>query len=628
MQSYTYSNGRAGGSTYPSYPPVAPSSPHYLHQHNQRRYSAESSRPPSQAGSSRSPYDHPPRSPLHSLPQHAHDESEDYEERHLGEIAAANQAAQEQRWGPHAALSEAPARFEFQEDQHYPVERHTSMPIMPSYPAAQYDGGFYMEPSGLYEPDLYEPAPQYRPAPSLGGHSLASDHTLGAHSRQSLPVYASPLLHSAASATSPASEPPNMFNVAPAHHLPGVRAPPQDLFGGDARAQTGTRVGDPLPGFPNWSHTWYGGHLSADGHAYTMVPPGSGESGWESETLSHGRQGPPGPGSPYGAFPHGRAGVNDYIKEERIRMLEKEFGPKVSRKGKRGDQDDQDKEDAELEEVPIGGVDGKGRLVLPRRKMRITTRWFQCIISLAAAGCGIGGFILIRPKQKAPPSGTMPSFILYGVSVIATIVSLWLFAFKPCCCSGRGPGGAGPMGTAGASNGMVIPIMAGGGAGKKPSRGMFGKKGKNGLMQQGTTVNLIVDPSLLGKYAADDTDSETDDDETLPGEERRRKKRKGKKRPKMSMLDNIKMQAQWRIARKSLKWDCAWDVVLCLLWGAAAVMALGVGKKCPSGSAEGWCNLYNGAIACAIIAALLGLLAIYCDVVALRASKSPPKTRN
>ncbi|SPO21768.1 uncharacterized protein UTRI_01256_B [Ustilago trichophora] len=621
MQSHAYHGSQAGGSSYPSYPPVAPSSPYYQQQHNQRRYSVESNRPPSQAGSSRSPYGQPPRSPLHSLQQHPRDESEDYEERDLGEIAAANQAAQEQRWGPHAALSEAPGRFELYQDQHY-MDRHTSVPAMPSYEPAHYDGGFYMEPPGLYEP-----APQYNVAPSLGAPSIASSHTLGGRSRQSLPVYASPLMHT--SATSPASEPPNMFNVTAAHHLPGGRARAQDPFAGDLRAQPGARIGDPLPGFPNWSHTWYGGHLSADGHAYTMVPPGSGQSGWESETLSHGRHGPPGPGSPYGPFPYGRTSMNDYVKEERIRMLEKEFGPKVTRKGKgkAADDDDDDDEDTEPEQVPIGGVDEKGRLVLPRQKVRITTRCFQCIVSLAAAGLGIGGFIMIRPKDKAPPSGTMPSFVLYGVSAISTIVCLWLFAFKPCCKSGRDSSGAGPMAGGGAGNGMVIPIMTGGGAGAKGGPGMFGKKNKKAMMQQGTTVNLIVDPSLLGKRTADDSDSDTDDDETLPGEERRRKKRKGKKRQKLGMLGNMKLQARWRVARSSLKWDCAWDVVLCLLWGAAAVLTLGVGKKCPSGSAEGWCNLYNGAIACSIVATLLFMVAIYCDVVGLRASKSPPKAR-
>ncbi|KAJ1032615.1 hypothetical protein NDA16_000638 [Ustilago loliicola] len=488
---------------------------------------------------------------------------------------------------------------------------------MPRYePAHAYDGGYYMEPPGLYEP-----APQY--SFGLAAPSVASGHSLGGMSRQSLPVYASPLMHSAASAASPASEPPNMFNVTAAHHLPGSRERPQDPFvgGGDPRAQQEARVGDHLPGFPNWSRTWYGGHLSADGHAYTMVPPGSGQSGWESETLS--RHGP----YPYA---HPQA-INDYVKEERIRMLEKEFGPKVKHKGKGkgADGDSDDDQDEQPEEIPIGGVDEKGRLKLPRNKIRITTRCFQCIVSLAAAGCGIGGFIMIRPQEKAPPSGTMPSFVLYGVSALSTIICLWLFALKPCCRSNREPSGGAP---GGAANGMAIPIMSGGGGagpGGKGPKGMFGKK--KGMPMQGTTVNLIVDPSLLGgagkRSSNSDSESDTDTDETLPGEQRRRRRRKKKRQAKLGLLGNMKLQARWRVARTSLKWDCAWDVVLCLMWAAAAVMALGVGKKCPSGTAEGWCNLYNGAIACAVVATVLGLVAIYCDVVGLRASKMPPKAR-
>ncbi len=62
--------------------------------------------------------------------------------------------------------------------------------------------------------NLYEAAPHYPHGPG----SLASSHTWGARSHQSLPVYASPLSH-AGSAVSPASEPPNLFNVNAAHHL-------------------------------------------------------------------------------------------------------------------------------------------------------------------------------------------------------------------------------------------------------------------------------------------------------------------------------------------------------------------------------------------------------------------------
>ncbi|KAJ9477620.1 hypothetical protein PHBOTO_001181 [Pseudozyma hubeiensis] len=605
MRSYKYDDNRSAASSYPSYPPAAPSASFRNHLASVRRLSIDSNRPPSHSGSSRSPHNEPCRNSLQlHPPQPAHSESDSYEERDLGEIAAANQAAQERTWGPHAALSEAPARYELYADQHGYVDHHQSSPAVPNvyhpahYEPASYGGGIYMEPPV----GSYDYVPQYHRPPSQGASTIVSGR-----SHQSLPAYASP-----------ASEPPNMFDVTAAHHLPGSRSRPQDSFG------PGARVGDPLPGFPQWSQTWYGGHLSADGHAYTMVPPGSGQSGWESESLSHGRYGPPGPIGPYSAYPYGRVVSNDYVKEERMRMLQKEFGTKATtRKGKGKAADDQDSsdDDAEPEDVPIGSVDAKGRLVLPRRKLRIATRWLQCLVSLAAAGLGIGGFILIRPAQKAPPSGTFASFVLYGVSAISTIACLWLFALKPCCRSSREPM---PKGGPGAGNGMVIPILPAGNAGGNGKPGMFGKKSRT---QQAPMVNLIVDPKLLGGRA-DESDTDTDDDEeTASGEDRRRKKRKAKKRKQLGVLANMKQQARWHIARKSLKWDCGWDVVLCLLWGTAAVMALVVGRKCPAGTGEGWCNLYNGAIACSVMATLLFLVAIYCDVVALRVSKAPPCSR-
>lgn len=303
-------------------------------------------------------------------------------------------------------------------------------------------------------------------------------------------------------------------------------------------------------------------------------------------------------------------------------MLEKEFGPESTRnwKGKARDND------MDAEEIPMGGVDAKGRLVLPRRRLRIATRWLQCLISMGAAGMGIGGFIVIHPERKAPPSGTFASFVLYGVSAISLVVCFWLFALKPCCRSGRE---SAAMEGDGAGNGMVIPIMTtGSGARSNHRRGLFGKKRKGSKGPQGPCVNLIVDPKLLGGRG-DELESESDNDEgeIEPNEACRRQKRKTKRRKQRGILANMKLQAQWRVARKSLKWDCGWDVVLCLLWGAAAVMALIVGKRCPVGTGSGWCNLYNGAVACSVVATLLFLVAIYCDVVALRASRAPPAFR-
>ncbi len=175
-------------------------------------------------------------------------------------------------------------------------------------------------------------------------------------------------------------------------------------------------------------------------------------------------------------------------------MLEKEFGPKTARKGKgKGGDDGEDDDQEDSEVVPIGGVNAKGRLVLPWRKTRVTTRWLQCFVSITAAGCGLGGYIMIHPKEKAPPSGTMPSFVLYGVSALSTIVCLWLFALKPCCRPSRHTDVA-AGGFGGGGHGMVIPVMTGGHAGHKG--GFFGG-GKSTIKRASTTLLQSTSSSIL-----------------------------------------------------------------------------------------------------------------------------------
>ena len=79
------------------------------------------------------------------------------------------------------------------------------------------------------------------------------------------------------------------------------------------------------------------------------------------------------------------------------------------------------------------------------------------------------------------------------------------------------------------------------------------------------------------------------------------------------------------IARKDLKIILTWDSILAILLLAADIVAIGVGKKCPSGSAGGWCDWYNGAIASACITSVCCMLAVWWDVSALRASAKGPR---
>ncbi|KDN50841.1 hypothetical protein K437DRAFT_221804 [Tilletiaria anomala UBC 951] len=423
-----------------------------------------------------------------------------------------------------------------------------------------------------------------------------------------------------------ADAPPNaIFGVSAPHHLPGMQ-------GAAARA-TLTRnhqIGGDLPGFPNWSRTWYGGHMSADGHAYTTVPPGPSASGWEAETLGSG-SGHGAPRMPYGRHYGPAGGVDDYVKEERMRMLAKEFGPKVKRKGEKDDDSDNEENDEEDEDanLPSGSITKAGKIVHSWPRLFSATRALQVILSLLTMLVGIGSALLIKPgKDKPPPQGTLPSFVLYGVTVLSTLVMLYLFVFRPCCCDPQKRMSKAGPGSMMLGGGMVIPVLGGGPHGKKSKNPFAGKKNKK--MGAGTTVNLIVDPAMMGGRgggADDDSDDDScsDEENESSADAARKARRRRRRRNKRNKVLNMRLQARWVVERKFLKVLLAWDIILMLLWIAADVMTIFVGKKCPSGSSNGWCDWYNGAIACSCISTVVFLLAIWWDISDLRASSKGPR---
>lgn len=539
---------------------------------------------------------HPPPSP-------AYDEYSMYEERDLGINYTSyewNRAGPSSSVGPRSSYG-SPTPYMYR----------------PSY-----DGGFYLpprSPAPSSAPARYPPysQPVYYSQDTLPGafpdaysepnpHDWYNPPSDGHYSeyRPTPPSIQSSLPH-----TYTAESIPRFFGVSAPHHHPGFH-------------RTSQRGAEELPYFPSWSRAWYDGHHSADGHAYTMARPPSGISGWESETLTHSGAYP----KPYGNYGR-REGVADIVKEERMQMLEKEFGkPKVSHRDQEEDEDDVKVSDVydEDEDLPIGAVTSRGKLITERPKWDIAIRWLIGLTSLAAFACGIGGAVLIKPGKNAPKAvGSIPAYILYALSVISLIIILYLYVIRPCCCDPmrkeikRGDNPMNPMA------GMVVPILGGGAPGKmKRGRGPFGRK--RGMMQPPTpTVNLIVDPTFLnGRTENKHRDhSDSEDDERLPGDARRSSRRKNG----VGVLGNMQMQRRWTVARRSLKIQTTWDCILCIAWIAVSIIALGFGQKCPPGGGNGWCNYYNAAIACGVIQAVWLLCAIYLDYRNLTISKRPPK---
>ncbi|UZJ53195.1 hypothetical protein CBS101457_002515 [Exobasidium rhododendri] len=397
---------------------------------------------------------------------------------------------------------------------------------------------------------------------------------------------------------------PGFFGVSAPHH-----------YSGHPRA---SKPGEVLPDFPPWSRTWYNGDTSTNGRAYTSVPPPPGQGGWESESAPT-RSGTTGQ---YGHV-YGQPGMTDFVKEERIRMLEKEFGKVKGSKGQNsnekygGDDDDDDGDDVigEDEDLPLGSVTSKGRLITERPKWRTALRVSIGIITTAGCACGLGGALLVKTTSTSSPApkGTAPAYILYACSVISLLVLLYLHVLRACCCDPMRKelkAGGDPDSLLG---GMIIPVLSGGGS----SDGK-GKKGKYGKGAMPPTVNLIVDPSLLG-MGRRNKDNDDVNDERLPGDARRSKKRKNG----FGVMGNIQMQRRWRLARSKVKLFTTWDIILCILWIACDVVSLGLGKKCNVGG--GWCAFYNAAIACGVTVVVFLLGAIYFDYRDLKTSRQAPR---
>lgn len=339
-------------------------------------------------------------------------------------------------------------------------------------------------------------------------------------------------------------------------------------------------------------------------------------------TATHPGDEPP----PQGAIP-------DNVKEERMRMLEREFGDKGSRGWKQ----------AHVEETIIGGIDEKGKLITAGPKKRAATRWLQAIFAVATAVSGIYGALFIKLKTPALPSGRAAAYILYVLSILTPILLFFFFVISPFCLH-RNKGE--PNDTMTTPNGMMVLPVNHGQTGKKKK-----KKGGKGEPDPGNVqVNLIVDPNMFGtgtgrsqrmpgRYDDDDYDEDSEDDSTVPSSRRRDRRRRRRDRdewdsgddrpvppPRRSIFAGLAMERAWRRERAELKKRVALDIVLTILWTGCFVMIL-LGQRCPPGTLDGWCDAYNIATTGASFLIVLFGTSAFFDIKDLHQSKVSPRTR-
>jgi len=369
--------------------------------------------------------------------------------------------------------------------------------------------------------------------------------------------------------------------------------------------------------FPVWSRDWYKSnplHSSSfdilttpylDQAKHSPFDPGYNHSypSEPSRDVLPWTNDPPAYGAP----------IDADTKQERLRMLEREFGAKAKSK-------DGMFEEADGNPV-IGSVDDRGRLITQGPKKRTANRVAQILLALAAAVPSMYAAIKIRPPSPPPPQAKLPVIVLYILSALTFLALLYLFCVHPLCYGGKRskPGGMGMM--AGGMMALPVQVLPGGKDGKK------GKQGKKGGGGQGDVqVNLIVDPAAFGgRKESGDSEEEDEDDGSVPGDfdPRRRARRR---RPRMSVFEGLAMEEQWRSARGWLKKIMAFDVAGVVIWGAEFLLIL-IGKRCPSGQFDGWCNDYNVASAAACLLCISFGFSTFFDIKDLHASKASPRTR-
>ena len=565
-----------------------------------------------------------------------------------------------------------------------PYTRHAAhqpwMPVTTVIPHPHSPENRSFSPPSLPYPPLVSSNPVDRPFSALSRDTMMAPPSLVSNGTTSLSSHTN-----TTSPNHPLRRPfslPADYNRVPA--LFNSRSPPPSARGVNAgrRAQLDTMemdyniVDTDVSSFPPWARKWY---TQEAGSRKGLSPVAKGKradiprSPVEDEIF-----GPYIPPSALGSQrdlgllpwtvghpgdePAQPSAVPDNVKEERIRMLEKEFGDRGPGRGFKQAFGDS--------EGIIGSIDEKGNLINAGPKRRIATRWLQAIFAVGAAGSGIYGALVcastqicrltnypeivsfvqfIKLSAPAPPSGHAAAFILYGLSVLTCLLLFFFFVITPLCLRRNKDDSGNPKENPAGM--MVFPVSNSGQTGKKKGKRKGGKGG--GAMEPGGSVqvNLIVDPGMFGRgtgtgrghgtpgrYNDDDYDMDSDGG-TNPSSRRRRQQQRDREgwdwdegedeaRPprRRSVFVGLAMERAWRRARGELKKRVGLDVAMTIAWTTCFVLIL-LGNRCPPGTLDGWCDAYNISTACASVLIVLFATSAFFGIKDLHQSKQSPRTR-
>ncbi|GAA5926162.1 uncharacterized protein JCM15063_000202 [Sporobolomyces koalae] len=386
---------------------------------------------------------------------------------------------------------------------------------------------------------------------------------------------------------------------------------------------------------------------------------------------------------------HGR-GSKDKIAgaklAARVRRLEKYHGaaspPETGRGEAWADSKDRwkrvkaaEKREEEMERQR-SGVDQKGRLLVSGRKKRATVRWLQGLGAIAVGIGSLGATLLTHPNGRAPPQRTLTIYALSLAPFISFAVTIHRFVIQPCLHLQRSKR---PLSQEESASMAALHPLSMHSSGPQPnSSSCFGccktrtraPRHYQENQYQPTSVNVIVDPALFAAQYREQHQGYRGS--IAERERRRRKQQKRRKRKKArasrlaadgnsvetdllsssstlsslssdseveqsvsssnprsfsSILSHVNLEQRWLVARKQVKWNAFIDLAFAVLWGAIGFYAIGFGAKCPPGSFAGYCDLYNTAVAAAVLLSCAFLAAFTFDCFDLSRSKVSPRHR-
>lgn len=240
----------------------------------------------------------------------------------------------------------------------------------------------------------------------------------------------------------------------------------------------------------------------------------------------------------------------------------------------------------------------------------------------------------------------MPLVCLYVLPFLSLLLTVYLFVLRPCLFARRarkavdtGPGShARVPGTFSLLQAQQQQVQSSGWCScLGQGRNRVPRHGGSAQGYQPTSINLIVDPSLFPHLSSSARDRDDRERETASRRRRRKEKRQRRKKAARqrererlgavagsdvdtdllssspsseaswstdsdepgpnatnpqsfsSILSHVALETRWLAARKSVKWNVFADALLGTIWGGVGVWAIGFnGKRCPSGSFEGW----------------------------------------